>query len=63
MRKNESEEVRRKNNFVEFVNGRRNTTDFIRWDTTYFEYTIEDFSMIELIEVENGINDGLRESS
>jgi hypothetical protein len=42
-------------NFVKFVNCRRDTADFIRWDATYFEYTIEDFSMIKLIE--NGIND------
>ena len=42
-------------NFVKFVNGRRDTADFIRWDTTYFEYTIEDSSMIELIADE--IND------
>ena len=33
---------------VEFIDGRRNTSDFVKGDATHFENTIENTSVIDL---------------
>jgi len=39
---------------VEFIDGRRYTSDFVKWDATDFENTVENTSVIDLTKMKKG---------